>query len=59
MMKLLSEIQSDLAQLAADIKAGQTETALNDIHYLHAYIEARKKDLQAEAALKERELVTA
>lgn len=59
MIKLLDEIQKDLAQLTTDIKAGDTDSALNDIHYLHAYIESRKKDFQAEAVLEQRELVTA
>lgn len=59
MIKLLNEIQTDLAQLAADIKAGNTEGALNDIHYLHAYVERRKQDFAAESEVADLELVTA
>jgi hypothetical protein len=55
----LSEIQNDLANITTDLKDGRYEAVANDIHYLHAYIEARKKDFEAEAALPAEELVSA
>ena len=49
MKSFLNDIQTDLVRIAAELGAGLVEEAKQEIHYLHAYIENRKMDLEAEA----------
>lgn len=54
MIKLLNEIQDDLGKIAEDLKKRNIDDVVNGLHYLHAYIETRKRDFAAEPAETER-----